>query len=59
MSWRRAPAGFVSGPRKLKIVRTASSLRTGMTKRVAWWWLGANMKPKPTSSMQRPTSRRA
>ena len=23
MSWRRAPAGFVSGPRKLKIVRTA------------------------------------
>ena len=35
MSWRRAPAGFVSGPRKLKIVRTASSLRTGTTKRVA------------------------
>ena len=25
MTWRRAPAGFVSGPRKLKIVRTASS----------------------------------
>ena len=36
MSWRRAPAGLVSGPRKLKIVRTASSLRTGTTKRVAW-----------------------
>ena len=35
MSWRRAPAGLVSGPRKLKIVRTASSLRTGTTKRVA------------------------
>ena len=26
---RSAPAGLVSGPRKLKIVRTASSLRTG------------------------------
>ena len=49
MSWRVAPAGLVSGPRKLKIVRTASSLRTGTTKRVAPWWAGANMKPKPTS----------
>ena len=56
MSWRRAPAGLVSGPRKLKIVRTASSLRTGTTKRVAAWWAGANMKPKPASSMQRPTA---
>ena len=36
ISCRVAPAGFVSGPRKLKIVRTASSLRTGTTKRVAW-----------------------
>ena len=26
-----APAGLVRGPRKLKIVRTASSLRTGTT----------------------------
>ena len=51
-----APAGLVSGPRKLKIVRTASSLRTGTTKRVAPWWAGANMKPKPTSSMQRATA---
>src|SRR4051794_17045671 len=56
MTWRRAPAGLVSGPRKLKIVRTASSLRTGTTKRVAPWWAGANMKPKPTSSMQRATA---
>ena len=37
ISCRRAPAGLVSGPRKLKIVRTASSRRTGITKRVAWW----------------------
>src|SRR5215212_6603001 len=53
---RAAPAGFVSGPRKLKIVRTASSLRTGTTKRVALWCAGANMKPKPASSMQRATA---
>ena len=52
---RSAPAGLVSGPRKLKIVRTLSSPRTGITYRVAWWWAGANMKPKPTSSMQRAT----
>src|SRR4051812_41206370 len=56
MTCRVAPAGLVSGPRKLKIVRTASSLRTGTTKRVAPWWAGANMKPKPTSSMQRATA---
>src|SRR4051794_31290854 len=56
ITWRVAPAGFVSGPRKLKIVRTASSLRTGTTKRVAPWWAGANMKPKPTSAMQRATA---
>src|SRR3954447_23062921 len=56
ISWRVAPAGLVSGPRKLKIVRTASSLRTGTTKRVAPWWAGANMKPKPTSRMQRATA---
>ncbi len=53
---RVAPAGLVSGPRKLKIVRTASSLRTGTTKRVAPWWAGANMKPKPTSAMHRATA---
>ncbi len=32
-------------------MRTASSRLTGTTKRVAWWWAGANMKPKPASSM--------
>src|SRR3954447_20960913 len=53
---REAPAGLVSGPRKLKIGRTASSLRTGTTKRVAPWCAGANMKPKPASSMQRATA---
>src|SRR4029450_2333529 len=52
MSWRRAPAGLVSGPRKLKIVRTASSLRTGTTKRVAEGGAGADMKPKPAWSAQ-------
>ena len=26
-----------------------------MTWAIAAWWRGANMKPKPTSSMQRPT----
>ena len=56
MTWRRAPAGFVSGPSRLKIVRTASSRRTGTTKRVAWWCAGANMKPNPSSSMSRPTA---
>src|SRR5205823_3400074 len=56
MSWRRAPAGLVRGPRKLKIVRTASSLRTGTTKRVAWWCAGANMKPNPHSRMQSATA---
>ena len=56
ITWRMAPAGLVSGPRKLKIVRTASSLRTGTTNRVAPWWAGANMNPKPTSLIQRATA---
>src|SRR3954447_3394920 len=51
MTWRLAPAGFVKGPSRLKIVRTASSRLTGTTWRVAWWCIGANMKPKPTSAM--------
>src|SRR5512140_3706679 len=46
-----APAGLVSGPRMLKMVRTPSSLRTGATFFMAGWWLGANMKPMPTSAM--------
>jgi hypothetical protein len=49
---RAAPAGLVSGPRKLKMVRTPSALRTGMTCFIAGWWSGANMNPKPSSSMQ-------
>ena len=51
-----APAGLVSGPRKLKIVRTASSLRTGTTCLIARWWCGANMNPKPTLSMHSATA---
>ena len=46
-----APAGLVSGPRMLNSVRTPSSLRTGATFFIAGWWLGANMKPMPTSAM--------
>jgi hypothetical protein len=56
ITWRLAPAGLVSGPRKLKIVRTPSALRTGTTCLMAEWCLGANMKPKPTSSMHAATS---
>ena len=48
-----APAGLVSGPRMLKIVLMPSSFRTGATFFIAGWWFGANMKPMPTSAMQR------
>ena len=58
------PPGSSAGPSRLKIVRTPSALRTGTTWRVAAWWAGANMKPKPVSSIERatpsgPTSSRA
>ncbi len=43
----------------LKIVRTPSSLRTGATFFIAGWWLGANMKPMPVSSMHARDLRRA
>src|SRR4051812_27630644 len=56
MTCRVAPAGLVSGPRKLKMVRTASSLRTGTTCRVAPWCAGANMKPNPASRMHSATA---
>ena len=46
-----APAGLVSGPRMLKMVRMPSSRRTGATFFMAGWWLGANMKPMPVSRM--------
>ena len=39
----------------LKMVRTPSSRRTGAACFIAPWKLGANMKPMPTSSMQRAT----
>src|SRR5690606_20989051 len=42
-----APAGLVSGPRMLKMVRTPISRRTAATFFIAGWWLGANMKPTP------------
>ena len=38
------------------MVRTASSFRTGTTCFIAAWCRGANMNPKPISSMQRATS---
>ena len=44
----RTPAGFVSGPRTLKIVRVPSSRRTGAACLIAGWCAGANMKPKPS-----------
>ncbi len=55
-SWRGAPAGFVSGPRRLKIVLTPSARRTGTMCLNAGWWAGANMKPRPHSSRQRATA---
>ena len=48
---RARPAGFVSGPRTLKIVRVPSSRRTGAAWRIAGWCDGANMKPKPRRSI--------
>ena len=53
---RGAPAGLVSGPSRLNTVRTPSSRRTGAAWRMAGWCAWANMKPKPTSSMQSATS---
>src|SRR5574341_228108 len=50
ISWLGAPAGLVSGPRMLKMVRTPSSLRTGAACFIAGWWLGANMKPISVSA---------
>src|SRR5918995_3447918 len=56
MSWRLAPAGLVRGPSRLKTVLNGSSARTGTTCRIAGWWVRANIKPMPTSSMHRLTS---
>ena len=54
MSWRRAPAGLVSGPRTLNRVRTPSSRRTPITSFIAGWKSGAKRKAMPISSRARP-----
>ena len=36
-AWRFTCAGFASGPRKLNVVGTPSSLRAGPRKRIAGW----------------------
>ena len=56
MSCLGAPAGFVMGPRTLKIVLIPSSLLGLETAAIAGWNLGANMNPNPTSSMHLATS---
>ena len=43
--------GSSSGPRTLKIVRVPSSRRTGAACFIAGWCAGANMKPKPSWSI--------
>ena len=50
-----ADAGFVRGPRRLKTVLMPTSFRTPIAYFMDAWKTGANMKPKPISSMQRPT----
>ena len=52
-TWRWAPAGLVSGPSRLKMVRKPSSARIGETWRMAPWWAGANRKQMPASSSAR------
>ena len=46
-SWRRAPAGFVTGPSRLNAVRTPISRRVGPAWRIAGWKAGANRNAKP------------
>ena len=53
ITWRRAPAGLVSGPSRLKIVGMPSALRTGIACRAAGWWWIAKQKQIPARSMQR------
>ncbi len=47
INWFLAPAGFESGPNKLKIVLTAISLRGPIVCFMALWCLGANKNPTP------------
>ena len=56
VSCRFTPAGLVSGPRMLKIVRVASSARTGPTCFMAGWCTGAIMKAIPASASARSTT---
>ena len=53
VSWRRTPAGLVSGPNRLKTVRVPSSVRGGPTWRIAGWCIGAIMKQMPAWSSAR------
>src|SRR5918992_960886 len=56
ITWFFAPAGLVSGPRMLKMVRTPRSFLTGAACFIAAWWAGANMKPMPSFSIASPVS---
>ena len=56
ITWRLAPAGFESGPSRLKTVRVPSSTRVGPTWRMAPWCRGAMRKPIPTSHRAARTS---
>ena len=49
-SWREAPAGFVSGPSRLKAVRTPSARRAAAACFIEGWNVGAKKNPMPASS---------
>src|SRR6266436_1521138 len=51
-----APAGLVSGPRRLKTVRFTICSRAGMAWRAAACAAGANRKPMPISRTERPAT---
>src|SRR6185436_8441577 len=53
-TWFSAPAGLVSGPRMLKMVRTPSSFLTGAACFIAEWCAGANMNPSPSLLIASP-----
>ena len=54
MTWRRTPAGLVSGPRTLNSVRTPSSRRGPAACRMAGWSAGACRKTKPVAQRHSP-----
>ena len=56
ITWRLAPAGFESGPSRLKTVRVPSSTRVGPTWRMAPWCRGAMRKPMLASHKASRTS---